>query len=153
NNESQTLDAVADEIHLYLKLAPLKPVVIQGVNGVSRKAEGPGKASHYISLPRLSVQGTINGKTVEGKAWMDHEWFTHQLDAAQAGWDCFTVQLDDGADLMLFQLRRRDGTIDPYSSGTYIDRQGRARHLERAGFSLQPTEHWTSPKTKTRYPI
>jgi predicted secreted hydrolase len=153
DGDNQTLDAVADEIRLHLQLAPLKPVVIQGVNGVSQKAEGQGKASHYISFPRLSVRGTINGKTVEGKAWMDHEWFTHQLDAAQAGWDWFSVQLDDGADLMLFQLRRRDGTIDPYSSGTYIDRQGRARHLERAGFSLQPTEHWTSPKTKTRYPI
>jgi predicted secreted hydrolase len=54
---------------------------------------------------------------------------------------------------MLFELRRRDGTLDPYSSGTFVDRQGRARHLSASDFSLKPLETWTSPKTGARYPI
>jgi predicted secreted hydrolase len=153
SGERQTLDAVAQDIRFHLRLAPLKPLVVHGVNGVSQKAEGAGKASHYISFPRLAVEGEINGQAVTGLAWMDHEWFTHQLDSAQAGWDWFSAQLDDGADLMLFQLRRRDGTMDPYSAGTYIDKQGRAHHLERKDFTLQPREFWTSPKTKARYPV
>jgi predicted secreted hydrolase len=84
---------------------------------------------------------------------MDHEWVTHQLEKTQAGWDWFSAQLDDGADLMLFQLRRRDGSIDPYSSGTYIDRNGKARRIDRSEFTLEPLESWVSPKTKARYPI
>jgi predicted secreted hydrolase len=153
NGERQTLTAVAEGIRFRLDLAPLKPAVIHGDQGVSQKAEGAGKASHYVSFSRLGVKGEINGRTVEGTAWMDHEWFTHQLESTQVGWDWFSAQLDEGADIMLFQLRRRDGSIDPYSSGTYIDRQGRARHLKRGEFTLEPRGYWTSPKTKGRYPI
>jgi predicted secreted hydrolase len=54
---------------------------------------------------------------------------------------------------MLFQLRRLDGSIDPYSSGTYIAPDGHAVHLELAEFQLQPVDYWTSPKTRARYPI
>jgi predicted secreted hydrolase len=151
--ERQILTAMADDIRIRLELTPVKPPVIQGENGVSQKAAGAGKASHYVSFPRLEVRGQINGRKVQGTAWMDHEWFTHQLETAQAGWDWFSAQLADGADVMLFELRRRDGSIDPYSSGTYIDKQGRARHLKRGDFSLEPREYWTSPKTKARYPI
>jgi predicted secreted hydrolase len=153
DGERQTLETVADDIRFSLHLAPLKPLVIHGEQGVSQKAAGAGKASHYVSFPRLAVTGEINGHTVEGLAWMDHEWFTHHLDGAQVGWDWFSAQLDNGADLMLFQLRRRDGGIDPHSSGTYIDRQGRARHLRHGEFTLEPRAYWTSPKTKARYPV
>src|SRR5581483_11612447 len=136
-----------------LQLKPLKPAVIQGVNGLSQKAAGAGKASHYVSFPRLEVSGKINGVAVTGLAWMDHEWFTHQLEPNQQGWDWFSVQLDDGSELMLFQLRTVGGGIDPYSSGTYVARDGRARHLTRQDFTLQPLEEWKSPKTGARYPI
>jgi predicted secreted hydrolase len=151
--EKQTLQAVAEGIRLRLELQPLKPAVIHGVNGLSQKAEERGKASHYVSFTRLDVAGEINGRRVHGTAWMDHEWFTHALDKQQAGWDWFSLQLDDGADLMLLHLRRRDGSVDPYSTGTYVDRQGRARHLARADFTLEPLAFWTSPNSKARYPI
>src|SRR5436190_5358689 len=152
DGERQTLDAVAEGIRFRLHLSPTKPAVIHGEQGVSQKAAGAGKASHYVSFPRIAAMGEINGRTVEGTAWMDHEWFSHQLEKAQAGWDWFSAQLDDGSEVMLFQLRRRDGGIDPYSSGTYIDRQGRARQLKRREFKLEPRAYWTSPKTKARYP-
>lgn len=153
NGDTQTLEATAEGIRLNLELRPLKPVVIHGENGVSQKAEGTGKASYYISFPRLDVKGRINRRQVQGTAWMDHEWFTHQLGDEQHGWDWFSAQLADGTELMLFQLRQKDGSIDPYSSGTYIDRDGKAKHLARADFTLQPEAYWTSPKTKARYPI
>jgi predicted secreted hydrolase len=149
----QTLSAVAEGLRFTLRLEPRTPPVIHGENGVSRKAEGAGKASYYVSFPRLDVEGTLNGAAVDGTAWMDHEWFTQQLDERQQGWDWFSVQLDSGAELMLFDLRRKDGGIDPYSSGTYIARDGRATHLRRADFDLQPLGDWVSPKTGTRYPV
>lgn len=149
----QALNAIADGLRLKLRLTPVKPPVIQGENGVSLKGPGPGEASHYVSFPRLAVEGDLNGSAVTGTAWMDHEWFSNQLAPGQRGWDWFSVQLDDGAELMLFELRRSDGSIDPHSSGAYIDRGGRARHLKRAEFDLQPAAWWTSPKTGARYPV
>lgn len=153
----QTLEAVADDFRLTLNLSPETPPIIHGENGVSQKASEPGRASHYVSFPRLGVNGrlVLRGapREISGTAWMDHEWFTQQLDATQTGWDWFSVQLEDRTELMLFELRRKDGGIDSYSSGTWIDRNGRARHLRSEDFTLQPVEYWVSPKSKARYPV
>jgi len=150
---AQTLSATAEDIRFNLKLNPRKPPVINGENGVSQKAEGLGKASYYVSFPLLGVEGTLNGLPVAGTAWMDHEWFTHQLEPSQIGWDWFSAQLGNNTEIMLFQIRRQDGSIDPNSSGTYIDASGRATHLKRSDFQLQPLDPWTSPATHARYPI
>ena len=55
---------------------------------------------------------------------MDHEWSTSALGEEQAGWDWFSIQLDDDTELMLFQLRRADGSVDGFSSGTLIAADG-----------------------------
>jgi predicted secreted hydrolase len=150
---AQILSAVAEGIRFQLRLTPGTPPVIHGENGVSQKAGQAGKASYYVSFPLLAVDGMLNGANVSGTAWMDHEWFTDPLIPGQAGWDWFSVQLDDHTEFMIFELHRLDGSIDPYSSGTYVDRNGRATHLRRSEFQLQPLEFWTSPKTGARYPI
>ena len=146
NSEDQTLDAVAGAFRFHLDLKPLKPFVINGENGLSQKAEGRGRASYYVSFPRLSVSGSVtlaDGKHgVSGQAWMDHEWFTEQLAGDQVGWDWFSLQLDNNTELMLFELRRQGGSIDPYSSGTYVDAAGHARHLKRTDFTLEPGTKW-----------
>jgi len=149
----QTLSAVAAGIRFTLHLEPRTPPVIHGEDGISRKAAGPGQASYYVSFPRLEVTGTLNGAVVSGTAWMDHEWFSNLLDPTERGWDWFSIQLDDGAELMLFQLRRVDGGTEPFSSGTYIARDGRATHLTSADFALEPLDKWTSPRTHARYPV
>jgi predicted secreted hydrolase len=149
----QSLTAVAEGVNFSLRLTPRTPPVIHGENGISQKAAGAGKASHYVSFPLLTVEGRLNGAEVAGTAWMDHEWFTEQLDPSQRGWDWFSVQLDNGAELMLFDLRRTDGAIDPYSAATFIAPDGRATHLKQDQFSLQPLEYWTSPRTGARYPV
>ena len=155
--DTQTLEAVADRFSLQLSLKPDKPAVIHGQNGVSQKAEGAGKASHYISFTRLATSGMIvlDGKrfSVEGASWMDHEFFSHQLEASQSGWDWFSLQLEDGTEFMLFRLRRKDRSMDPYSAGTYIDSQGKATHLTASDFTLTPGTTWTSEATGGRYPV
>src|SRR5215813_7169564 len=102
NGDEQTLRAVDPRFELQLTLRSAKLPVIQGENGVSQKAAGAGHASHYISLTRLSTNGSIelNGRTfqVTGLAWMDHEFFTHQLESGQVGWDWFSVQLADNTE-------------------------------------------------------
>jgi predicted secreted hydrolase len=142
SGDTQTLEAITDRFRLHLTLQPETPPVIQGENGVSQKAEGKGRASHYVSFPLLRVSGTIDSTAVTGRAWMDHEWFTEQLAPDQVGWDWFSVQLDDRTELMLFELRHKDGSIDPYSSGTFIDSAGKPHHLTHADFVLQPGAKW-----------
>ena len=81
----QTLNVVAPDFQFSLKLlSRVKPPVINGVNGVSQKAEG-ARQGFLLRLVSAAVgdgddqlDGTVQ---VRGTAWMDHEWFTHQLDA------------------------------------------------------------------------
>jgi predicted secreted hydrolase len=154
----QKLQAIDNQFQLHLTLHPEKPPVIHGENGVSQKSEGAGHASYYFSLTRLAASGQLelNGETfkVSGLAWMDHEFFTHQLESSQIGWDWLSLQLEDNTELMLFRIRRKDGSLDPFSAGTYVDAQGKSTHLRANDFILQPLgESWTSPVTHATYPI
>ncbi|HXG52611.1 MAG TPA: lipocalin-like domain-containing protein [candidate division Zixibacteria bacterium] len=145
------------ETKLELKLVPLKPPVLHGENGFSRKGEGEGRASHYYSLTRMRTEGrlTIDGRTekVTGESWMDHEFGTNQLGENQVGWDWFSIQLDDQTELMLYLIRRKDGSADPYSSGTRVDAKGRTRHLALGEYRIEVLDHWKSPKSGATYPI
>jgi len=147
----QQLEAVCDRFTLRLDLRALKPPVIHGQNGISVKGPAPGEASHYISFTRLAATGDLEWKgatfALTGIAWMDHEFFTEQLDENLAGWDWFSIQLDTGEEVMLYRLRRKDGAPDPFSSGTYVDRSGQAHFLAATTFSVQPGETWH------RYPV
>jgi predicted secreted hydrolase len=157
-SSEQKLQAIQEQFQLHLTLHSEKPPVIHGENGVSQKAEGEGRASYYISLTRATTSGSIelDGKKfdVSGTSWMDHEFFTHQLAPGQTGWDWLSVQLTDNTELMLFHIRRKDGSIDPYSAGTFVDTQGRTTHLRESDFVLEPfAERWRSPATGAGYPI
>jgi predicted secreted hydrolase len=155
------LSGIADKFALALNLKPVKQPVIQGQNGVSQKAEGAGHASHYFSVTRLLTTGSIDldGKTyqVEGTSWIDHEFFTGSMAANEAGWDWLSIQLQDGTELMLYRLRHKDGSIDPYSSGSYVDASGKSQFLSAADFAMTPAadaaDSWTSPATKATYPL
>lgn len=154
----QELIAQSEDFKFQLALKSEKPPVIHGESGVSQKAEGAGRASHYFSQTRLATSGTIEIKgkeyAVSGLSWMDHEFFTRQLEAEQTGWDWFSIQLEDKTELMLFEIRRKDGTIDTHSAGTYVDASGRASHLRWGDFSLQPEgTKWKSPVSGASYPI
>lgn len=140
-----------------LTLTNAKPWAIHGLDGVSQKAAGEGRASHYYSGTRMKTRGkvTIAGResSVAGESWFDHEWATNQLTPQQSGWNWFSLQFADGSELMLYQMRLRDGGIDPTSSGTFIDAAGKTTHLTRESYELVPEKFWTSKATSARYPI
>ena len=148
------LRAYAEGILLELELQPDKGPVIHG-NGVSQKADGVGQASHYYSMTRMRTEGllSIDGRavSVSGESWMDHEFGTNQLAPDQVGWDWFSLQLDNGEELMLYQLRYTDGTIDPNSSGTMVSADGESEHLERDQFTVRSLRDWASPKSEAVY--
>ncbi|MCC6202302.1 MAG: carotenoid 1,2-hydratase [Gammaproteobacteria bacterium] len=156
-NDAWHLRAGEGGFTLELVATPRKPPVLQGEAGLSRKSAVPGNASYYYSLPRLDTQGTLTTPRgefeVAGTSWLDREWSTSALGAEQTGWDWFALQLDDGSELMLYRIRRADGSIDPASAGTLVDPTGIARPLGASAVIVTPTEHWRSPNTGSRYPI
>ena len=129
------LSAAEQEIALELKLLDTKGPILHGDQGYSQKGPEAGQASYYYSLTRMLAKGqiTIGDQTIEvtGESWMDHEWSTSALSIEQNGWDWFSLQFDDGTELMMFQIRRTDGSIDPYSSGTLIAVDGTTKHLDQ----------------------
>jgi predicted secreted hydrolase len=153
----QTLEAVGDSFALQLNLKPAKPVVIHGRDGVSRKGPLPGDASQYISFTRLDASGTIQQGTrttaVKGTAWMDHEFFTPAKGSDITGWDWFAIQLNNREELMLYSLRTNATENSPYSSGTYVDANGRSRFLDATSFSVTPQRYWKSSQSGASYPI
>ena len=156
--QSEELRGFAEKFGFGLTLVPAKLPITHGQNGVTQKAEGPGHASHYFSLTRLMTSGTIDldGNTfrVDGTSWMDHEFFTGSMATNETGWDWLSVQFTDGTELMLYRLRHSDGSIDPYSSGSFVDANGNSELLSAKDFVMTPaTDTWTSPVTKAAYPV
>ncbi len=150
------LQAATDEAAIDLSLSPSKPLVLQGDRGLSQKSAAAGNASYYYSLTRLPSAGTVRlGEQVfkvEGGSWLDREWSTSALAADQTGWDWFALQLDDGHELMYYQLRRKDGIPDPASKGIWVTAQGNSRVLRREEVSLKVTDTWSSPRSGATYP-
>jgi predicted secreted hydrolase len=153
---TQTLHATDGDLALQLTVSPEKSLVVHGTQGISRKGAAAGQASHYYSFTRLATTGTLSIGTerfdVTGSSWMDHEFGSADLDKDLVGWDWFSLQLDDQRELMLYRLRRADGSADPVSSGTIIDRDGLGHHLSIGDFTLEPTSYWTSQTSHARYP-
>ncbi len=139
-----------------LILIPLKPPILNGINGLSQKSSQPGNASYYYSVSRLRTDGTMrvdgNDYAVTGLSWLDREWGSSALSKEQHGWDWFAFQLSDGSDLMFYNLRRIDGSQDSHSAGTWIRADGRALPLTRDDVAVDVQEYWDSPRGG-RYPM
>jgi predicted secreted hydrolase len=151
------LAADGDGVDLELRLESGKPAVAQGVNGLSRKGAEVGNASYYYSFTRMPATGrlVLDGDTirVSGLAWLDREWSTSALSEGQVGWDWFALQLDDGWEMMVYQLRHADGSADEWSDGVLIDPRGRRVPLEWGReIEVTSTGSWTSPIDGARYP-
>ena len=150
------LQAVAADFSFDLDLQPVKPPVLHGEQGYSRKGDSRERASCYYSFTRLQTTGSIRigEETFEltGHSWMDHEFSTASLQPGIVGWDWFSLQLNDGTDLMVYLLRQADGSFHPASSGTLVGAGGRSMHLEASDVKMSVVETWESPLSNASYP-
>lgn len=152
------LEASRDDVQLKLELKARKHPVFHGEEGLSKKGSLPGQASWYYSFTNLQTKGTLKTKfspqqmPVYGTSWFDQEFGSNQLAEGQIGWDWFALHLSDGRDLMLYMMRKKDGTVEPSSSGTLIEKDGRARHVKIAEIALDVFDYWKSPRSGARYP-
>jgi predicted secreted hydrolase len=155
-DEQIRLGASEPDMAIDLRERPLKPLVLEGVGGLSRKADGVGQASYYYSYPRLATSGRlrINGQThaVSGLSWFDHEFSTSSLGPDQAGWDWFCLQLDNGEEIMLYAMRDKSGAMDPVSEGTWVNTDGTSQRLAPGSFSIARLGTWHSSVSGATYP-
>ena len=157
DGETHRVSAADDTFGVNLRLESGKPPTLHGDAGLSRKGAEPGNASHYYSMTRMPTAGQLrlDGERIDvtGTSWMDHEFGTTFLEPGQVGWDWFSLQLDDGTDLMIYKFRRGDDQPDAFSSGTWVDPDGTTTGLSREQFVLVPGRRWTSPSSGAAYPV
>ena len=148
--------SVRAEASFQLDLKPAKPLVVFGENGVSRKGADPTAASHYLTFPRLETRGTLmlgaEKIALRGEMWMDHEMSSSQLDEGQVGWDWACLQLRDGREAMVYRMRRKDETADPFSTLAWVDPAGAVQRVSAKDFALSPIAKWRSPHSGAEYP-
>ncbi len=141
---------------LALSVRADKPLAFEGPAGVSPKNASGSSASLYYSFTRMATRGTValDGRIseVQGASWMDHEISSSELGAEQVGWDWFSLQLDDGRDVMLYRMRNKDGVID-FSRGTVVSKDGTVRYLGKDDVVARPGRAWSSTKSDARYPL
>src|SRR5262249_42451751 len=93
--------------------------------------------SYYYSRPHLVVTGKASGEEVTGTAWLDHEWSSQYMASDATGWDWCGINLDDGASLMAFRMRRKDGGIA----------------FAPPGVEVEILRKWKSPRSGAEYPV
>ena len=156
DGNTQKIIAQENATGIELNLTPIKKRVFHGKNGISVNGSDKGNASHYFSFTRMKTEGSvfIKGENfkVTGTSWMDREFSSNPLNPSLVGWDWFSLKLDNQTEIMLYQLRQKDGNIDPHSSGTFIAADQNSHHLTLDNFSISPKSTWTSDKTNATYP-
>ncbi len=154
--EQMHLVAHASDMTIDFQQHPLKPLVLEGVAGLSQKAEGAGEASYYYSYPRLATTGnlSVGGKaySISGLSWFDHEFSTSSLGPDQVGWDWFCIQLENHEEIMFYAMRDKSGVIDPTSEGTWVKADGTSERLVPGSFTIEKKGEWHSPHSKAVYP-
>lgn len=150
------VDSAQAGFGLQLTLLAAQQPLLQGLQGWSQKGPTPDQSSHYYSEPQLQVSGllTLDGQalSVQGLAWLDHEWSDLLLDPQGQGWDWAGLNLDDGSALTAFRQRGADGRA-LYAGGSWRSPDGRVRNFAPNEVRFTPLRHWTSPASQARYPV
>jgi predicted secreted hydrolase len=135
---------------LDLKLNTTKAPALHGNGGIIDY--GPFGESYYYSEPRLQTTGTVVDHGVRvpvtGTAWFDHQW--GDFESGPGGWDWFSIQLDNGAQYMVYLLKDGSGTI-VHTIGTRINADGTATPVDPSQIHETVLGTWTSPNTSYTY--
>jgi len=150
--------ARANHFSLNLTLTETQPLLLQGDQGWSRKGPLPSQASFYYSKPQLQVSGTVGlGQerlSVQGRAWLDHEWSNAFMPPLAVGWDWIGMNLQDGSALTAFQLRDAKGQA-VWAGGSWREAPGpaSAQAFGPEQIVFKPRRHWKSLATAAVYPV
>ncbi len=148
--------AHGEGFHFELSLRETQPLLLQGQAGLSRKGPDANQTSYYYSLPQLQVEGqvTLSGqvRTVQGTAWLDHEWSQAIMPVQAVGWDWIGMNLLDGSALTASRMRTQSGTA-VWDAGSWRTRGGAVQVFPQGSVTFEPLRDWRSPLSQTRYPV
>jgi len=146
----------APDFAFQLNFAAVQPVLLEGEAGFSRKGPETRQASYYYSWPQLRVTGSLDPgsgeRSVEGVAWLDHEWSSEYMAPQAVGWDWTGIDLDDGGAFMAFRMRGRDGT-PVWAGATWRKPGGATVRFGPAQVRFEVQRTWRSPSTGATYPV
>lgn len=150
---SFALQAEAEGTRLDLRLDARKPAVMPAAGDFP--AAAGGRLRGYI-LSRLAISGTVrhgeHERSVSGEAWLNRSWGKMTPPGGQIALNRYQIQLEDGREILIFQLRRKDGSAPPVSNGLLIQADGRVSLISENEVKLDPNTFWSSP-SGTRYPV
>ena len=110
------------------------------------------QASHYYSEPQLAVRGSVDGTPASGRGWLDREWSEAYLAPEAVGWDWIGINFFDGGALMVFTIRRSDGSA-LWAGGSFRAAGGAAAAFGPHEVRFEPGRRWTSPASQAKYPV
>jgi predicted secreted hydrolase len=151
---------------LSLSMAASQPLMLQGDAGFSQKGPNPAQASHYYTAPQLVVSATLTptssaadqaskaSTALRGRAWLDHEWSSTLMPEDAQGWDWLGLNFEDGAALMVFQLRRADASA-VWAGGSFRAAPDKPLQVFAAQDVrlIATARTWRSPATNASYPM
>lgn len=153
--KSHTLSIDAEGTRLALTLTDAHPPLLHKAKGSRTPGlidYGQTGITYYYSRPRLAASGTleIGGKplAVSGEVWFDHQW--GDFESGRQGWNWFALQLDDGANMMIYQLFNPDGTLAQLTGSLQMN--GVTTALDAADLQLTPHGAWRSTRSGVSYP-
>ncbi len=150
-NGNDKLKIITDKFSLDLGLTNTQPPALHGGNGIIPLKDAGN--SYYYSRTRMSAAGVIKigDKTekVTGISWFDHQWGDFSVGLLK--WEWFSLQLDDGADVMIYQLRDKE-TNEPVLYSGSISKHGKTETLLATDFEVIPGKKWVSNQSNIAYP-
>ena len=150
-NGNDRLKVVADDFSFDLSVVSTRAPMIHGGNGnISLDDTGD---SYYYTRPRMAISGIITigdtNEKVAGISWFDHQWGDSSVGLLSNEW--FGLQLNDGSDVMIYQLRDKSNRPMRYTGS--ISQNGITETLLDTDFTIVPGKKWVSKKSKITYPI
>jgi predicted secreted hydrolase len=156
------LQAATPEIGLDLLMTQTKPVVLPEDEGTDQNQESAITAITYYAYPDNKAEGAIitprGDFPVTGHLWHYHLWGSLNFGPV-AGWNLFWLDLDDGQEIIYFQVQRQDDIFaDPTKEILLadqlivVDQDGQVTFLSPDAVELTVLDTWQSPKSQEEYP-
>jgi predicted secreted hydrolase len=141
---------------LDLRCIQTQVLMLHGDNGVIHKDAFLGDPTRYYSQAQLKLEGQLSYQKqrleVRGRAWLDHGWGKRMMASDAIGSDWICMNLNDGSALMVFRMRRQDGSA--VWEGATLRQAGRPDHIfKHEEIRMTPGQTWRSPATGAQYPV
>ena len=146
------LEIYTEDFQLFLDLKAEKPPMTTGIIPIENGY------SYYYSITDLNTTGHFivneNNMVVMGKSWLDRQWGDWDK---PAGWEWFSIQLENGMEIMAYKIFDRDTKYPTTKILSIIDSNNRMKSYNWTGemynFRVEYSDYWKSDISGKVYSI